>query len=147
MTDSIDKAHAGATEGARLKEQQLDCLRELRAVYVRRGQRLLVERLLRHETGSIDNVRDNIDIPSNVNPTCLGAVPGTLAKAGIIERVGFRNTDHPKGHARPVSVWTLRRREKAIRWLAEHPELDGVCAASNSGNGGERRQQELFPVH
>ena len=116
-----DQANGG--NGYDRKRRSLDLLKETRAAIIRRGQRFLVQRILANDVASIDDVRAVIDIPSGVNFKCLGAVPGTLARAGIIERVGYRTTDRPEAHARPISVWRLLDREAAERWLRDHPEL------------------------
>ncbi len=105
------------------KQAALDLLAEKRAAIVRHGQRLLLHRVMTHDTASIDDVRGQIELPLKVNPKCLGAVPGTLAKAGILQRTGYRPTDRPEAHARPVSVWQLKDRQAAEKWLREHPEL------------------------
>lgn len=105
------------------KREQLALHRERRAVYVRRGQRSLLEHLLRADTATADDVRKGVNVPMSVDPKLFGAVPGPLAKAGIIECSGYRASKRTKAHARPVKVWKLRDREKALRWLAEHPDL------------------------
>jgi len=119
MTDQPNGAN-----GQERKRGALHLLKETRAPVIRRGQRFLLQRLLNRGVASIDDVRAVIDIPSGVNPKCLGAVPGALAKAGIIERAGYHNSDRPEAHARPVSVWRLVDREAAEQWLRDHPELE-----------------------
>jgi len=111
-------------EGERRREDQLSLLRDRRAVFVRRGQRALLQRLLEVDQATADDVRGVVELPPDVDPVCLGAVPTPLARAGIIERVGYVQTVRPDAHARPVSLWRLRDRDAAVRWLAAHPELD-----------------------
>ena len=53
---------------------------------------------------------------------CLDAVPGALARAGIIERIGFTDSRRADAHARPVSVWRLADCKAARAWLATYPD-------------------------
>jgi hypothetical protein len=110
------------TDGARRKDDELERLAKLRAIHVNRGRRALLSALLAHGTATADDVRAGVDLPSGVNPVCLGAVAPPLAKAGIIALAGFSLSSRPTAHARPVSVWALRDRDAAIAWLAEHPD-------------------------
>lgn len=93
-----------------------------REVYVLRGRRALLARLLDAPEATADDVRDAVELPDAINPVCLGVVPGPLARAGIIERVGFEESRRPDAHARPVSVWRLVDRNAALAWLAAHPD-------------------------
>lgn len=93
-----------------------------REVYVLRGRRALLTALLDQGEATADDVRDAVELPQEINPVCLGTVPGPLAQAGIIERVGFTESRRPDAHARPVSVWRLVDRDAALAWLAEHPD-------------------------
>ena len=45
-------------------------------------------------------------VPEPHHPNCWGAVFARAAKAGLIERVGFRHSTLPSCHARAISVWT-----------------------------------------
>jgi hypothetical protein len=116
------------SEGERRKLEALVLLEARRAVYLNRGRRALLAALLAallgSENATADDVREAIKLPSNISPKCLGAVPGTLARAGIIRRAGFANTTRSIGHARPVSVWELADRDKALQWLRDHPDRD-----------------------
>ena len=93
-----------------------------REVYVLRGRRALLTRLLAAPEATADDVRDAMELPAEIDPVCLGVVPGALARAGIIERIGFTASRRPGAHARLVSVWRLVDRDAAIRWLAAHPD-------------------------
>lgn len=93
-----------------------------REVYVLRGRRALLAALLASGDATADDVRDTVELPDEINPVCLGVVPGLLARAGIIERVGFAESRRPDAHARPVSVWRLADRAAALAWLAAHPD-------------------------
>ena len=111
------------TEGERLKQEALANLTARRAATVRQGQRGMLFKLLADGECTADDVRDSIDIPQGLNPTCLGAVPGPLARAGIIESMGYEKSCRPEAHARIISRWGLRDSAKARLWLAENPPM------------------------
>lgn len=109
--------------GENLKTRALTTLEARRRVYVNRGRRALLGMLLRHGHATADDVRNAVDLPPDVDPVCFGAVPGALARAGIIERAGFKSSVRADAHARPVSVWRLVDRDAALAWLDEHPDM------------------------
>lgn len=100
-----------------------------REVYVLRGRRALLARLLDAPEATADDVRAAVELPDAINLVCLGVVPGPLARAGIIERVGFAESRRPDAHARPVSVWRLADRDTALAWLAAHPDRPDLTPA------------------
>jgi hypothetical protein len=114
---------AGLLEGERRKLSAHALLQAHRRVYVRRGRRALLLRLLDAGTATADDVRAAVELPPALNPTCFGSVPGRLAEAGIIRPAGFVRTKRPEGHARPVQLWQLADRAAALAWLAAHPDL------------------------
>jgi len=130
-------------EGEGRREEQLNLLRDRRAVFVRRGQRALLQRLLEVDQATADDVRDAVDLPPGIAPVLFGAVPTPLARTGIIERVGYVQTVRPDAHARPVSLWRLRDHDAAARWLAAHPELDDHAGEPQPAPRAPH-QRELF---
>ncbi len=124
-------------EGERRKLDAQALLAVRRAEVVRRAQGALIVALWDSATATIDDVRDAVDVPAGIDPVCLGAAPGPLARAGIIRRVGFEPSRRPAAHARPVSVWQLANRPAALRWLAEHRDPEG----------GEAGALPAAPVH
>lgn len=115
-------SRATITDGQTRKLDAHALLEARREVYVLRGRRALLAALLDRGEATADDVRAAVELPDKINPVCLGAVPGPLALAGIIERVGFAETRRPDAHARPVSVWRLADRDAALVWLAAHPD-------------------------
>ncbi len=113
---------AEPTAGERCKLGVLSLLADRRALHVLRGRRALLSKLLERGTATADDVRRAVPLPDGVTPKCFGAVPAELARAGIIERVGYVTTARAQAHARPVSVWRLRDRAAAMAWLAAHPD-------------------------
>lgn len=110
------------TEGERRKAEAHALLEAWREVFVNRGRRALLLKLLSNGTATADDVRSAVELPAGVGPKCFGSVPGQLARAGIIEHAGFVTTARPTAHARPVSVWQLRDRVAALAWLDAHPD-------------------------
>jgi hypothetical protein len=113
----------GDGEGERRKCEALSLLQSRRAVFVRRGRRALLFRLLAAGEATADAVRVGVTLPPGLNPKLFGAVPGPLAEAKIIRPAGFVHTARPQGHARPVTVWALADRAAALARLAANPEL------------------------
>ena len=109
-------------EGERRKADAFALLEAHREAVIRRAQRALLTVLLEHGTGTADDVRELVELPPGINAKCFGAAPGVLARLGIIQADGFAKTCRPVGHARPVTVWALADRDRALRWLAAHPE-------------------------
>ncbi len=120
-----------------------------RACVIRQARRAFLAHLLRHGAGTLDDVRPALEIPHGVDPVCLGAVPGALARKHIIRRVGYRPSVRAEAHARPVAVWALLDAQRARAWLAAHPEMDaplsGQCEMDfneepRRGNAGAQRK-------
>lgn len=108
--------------GEALKLSAQAFLEARRELIILRGRRALLTVLLRTGRATADDVRDTVELPEGIDPVCLGAVPGALARTGIIERIGFGPSSRADAHARPVSVWRLADRDAALAWLAVHPD-------------------------
>ena len=104
------------TEGERRKLGAHALLGVKRALYVLRGRRALLSVLLRDGTATADNVRDAVELPPQINPVCLGVVPGALARVGIIESDGFKKSRRREAYAHPLQVWRLVDRAAPRRW-------------------------------
>jgi hypothetical protein len=138
----------GTADGEALKADALARLADRREAVVRRAQRALLTVLLETESATMDTARDLVELPAGVGPKCFGAVPTALARARIIYRDGYAPTCRPAAHARPLSVWRLADRERALLWLADHPDLlDAGDDRAPSGSGGGGHQGVLFPAH
>ncbi|HYV35018.1 MAG TPA: hypothetical protein VE988_04885 [Gemmataceae bacterium] len=110
------------SEGERLKRRAQTLISERRKVFVRRGRRALLLRLLAVGNASADDVRAVVELPPGLSPKLFGAVPIALIQAGAIRADGFRRTARREGHARPVQVWILADRDAAIAWLENNPD-------------------------
>lgn len=110
-------------EGERRKSAAHLRLEARRERYLRDARRAMLRALLAKGVATADDVRAAVDLPEGVAPKAFGAVPGPLARAGIIRRDGFAKTRRPQAHARPVSVWRLADRQRADAWLAAHRSL------------------------
>jgi len=130
-----------AAEGERLKADALATLAQHRKTVIRRGQRALLEFLVCSGTATIDEVREVVELPPNIGPKCFGAVPSPLARAGIIRADGFGKTCRAIAHARPLTRWQLADRDRALRWLADHPDLLDPCEPEVVA---DKRQGVLF---
>jgi hypothetical protein len=94
-----------------------------REMFVNRGRRALLVKLLAEGLATADHVRRAVTLPKGIDPRCLGTVPGPLARAGIIRRAGFIPSDRAERHASIQSVWELADETAARRWLATHPDF------------------------
>ena len=131
-------------EGERLKRDAHATLEARREVYVNRGRRALLGRALASGTASADDVRAAVELPAGIDPRCFGAVPGQLARAGIIALDRFVKTGRRERHASIIARWRLVDPDGARAWLAAHPDrqdADGTAGAGISvtppdGDGG-----------
>lgn len=112
------------SHGEFLKERALVLLEAFHEGRIITAQRALVKRVLTHGYATIDDVRVWLDIPKGAIPHWLGAVPRALEHDRIIVCVGPQPSKRPEAHARPQSVWALMDENKALAWLALHPEGD-----------------------
>lgn len=140
---SDDRQRADRAEGRRRATRMLDRLAARRRVVVLLGRRALLERLLASGTASADDVREAIEVPVDVDPICLGAVPGPLASVGIVASDGFAMTSRPSAHARPVTVWRLVDRAKVVQWLQEHDVEADSAERPRATPGGGRRECDV----
>lgn len=129
-------------EGERRKLDAFAVLTANREAVIRRAQRALLTVLLQKGSATADDVRELVELPPGINAKCFGAAPGVLARAKIIRADGFAKTCRPIGHARPVTVWALADRNKAIHWLQNHPDLSAAEVDPKQAVQGV-----LFPIH
>lgn len=127
MTDTrTDSAAVECPQHGQSGEQRkLDVLATLEArrePIVQLGRRALLLKLLESPgaTATADDVRDAVRLPAGVDPRCLVAVPGTLARAGIIRGAGFIKSSRPERHASYIAAWELADRRAAEAWLRSH---------------------------
>ena len=122
VATSDGNGQRGPTEGEARKHERPTLLRERRAIYVRRSQRALLARLLDAETATADDVYESVELPPSIDSRCLGAVTGSLARAGVIRSPGYVKSARPERHASPIQVWTLADRAAAAAWLGANPD-------------------------
>jgi hypothetical protein len=119
-----DDRMTGQEEGKRRKDAAHLRLEALRDVYIRRARRALLLRLLEVGVATADDVAERIGpTDASIDPRWLGTVPGLLAIARIIRRVGYTKSARPIRHASVIAVWELADRAAALAWLARHPDL------------------------
>jgi len=111
------------TEAEARRDAALNRLRVHRAAIIRDLTRAAVRLALERDEITADEVRAVVPIPPCIRPVVVGAAIRDLADAGIIRRVGYRNSKRPAAHARPLAVWRLADAAAALAWLAAHPPL------------------------
>lgn len=115
---------ANRREGERRKDAAIELLRARREVFVRRGQRALLAVLLDGSpTATADDVRAAVELPAELDARLLGAVPGSLCRAGIVRADGFVKSARPERHASYLQRWALADAAAAKQWLARNPDL------------------------
>ncbi len=97
---------AGA-EGAARRDAALNLLRVRRADLIRECTAAALRVALERGEVCADHVRALVPIPPDISPKLVGCVFRDLADAGVLRRAGFRNSQRPAAHARPLSVWRL----------------------------------------
>ena len=135
-------------DGERRKDGAHALLSARRELYVLRGRRALLATLLDRGTATADDVRSEIKLPEGIGAKLFGAVPGVLARAGIIEQDAYARTARPAAHARPLTVWKLKDRAAAVAWMSDHPDrpaagtqlplFDSVAGDPAGQTGGAR---------
>jgi len=123
-------------EGERRKLDVHQLLEARREVFVNRGRRALLTALLYRGFATADDVRDAVPLPKGVNPKLFGVVPGPLARAGIVERIGFAASARADAHAQPVSVWRVKDRTAALAQLRDHPDRPDRAPCDDSRGQG-----------
>jgi hypothetical protein len=115
---------AGKKEGEGRKDAAHSLLEAHRDVLIRRARRALLLRLLDVGIATADDIAERIGpTDPSIDRRWLGTVPGPLAIARIIRRVGYTKSTRPVRHASVIAVWKLADRAAAIAWLARNPDL------------------------
>ncbi|NLF06430.1 MAG: hypothetical protein GX594_00405 [Pirellulaceae bacterium] len=138
---NLNACECGSAEGERLKADALAAIEARRQVYVRRGRRVMLQKMLDGDgTATADDVREAVKLPPGIDPRCLGSVPGAIAYLKLIRADGFVRSNRPERHASFIQVWRLADRAAAERWLVDHPDMiDAVAPVGCS-------QRSLFPT-
>lgn len=156
MTPERDNVRRmGRRDGECRKRRTLTSLEARRKLLVLRGRRALLVMLLEAGSATIDDVRDVVRLPADIDPKLFGSVPSHLAFVGIIRADGFVKTSRPKAKARPIQRWALVDRGKAKQWLIDHPDRpDALPSGSTVARspdpiidpaGSVATQRTLFP--
>jgi hypothetical protein len=108
-------------DGKALRDAALALLRARRAALIRECTAAALRVAIERGEVCADDVRALVLIPPDISPKLVGVVFRDLADAGILRRAGFRNSNRPAAHARPLSVWRLADATSAAARLAAHP--------------------------
>ncbi len=138
---------AGLAEGERRRDAATALLAETRAWLVRCGCRLFVRQLLKTGTATADDIARGVQTAPGIDRRLLGAVPLTLAKAGVAELDGYQRSTRPERHASVIAVWRLTDRAAALAWLDKNPPLpepDDRDADDLDANAGRRQARLAF---
>lgn len=111
------------SEGEARRDAALNLLRVRRAALIRQCTAAALRVALDRGEVCADDVRALVPIPPDVSPKLVGPVFRDLADGGILRHVGFRKSNRPTAHARPLGVWRLADAAGAVAWLAAHQML------------------------
>jgi len=131
----------------RQRQESVKVLADLRAVFILRARRMLLLDLLANGTATADDVWAVMTpFPAGIAPRCLIAVPGALARQGIIRSVDRVQSVRPERRGARVALWVLVDREKALRWLRDNRDLPDP--GDNGGTAAfKRRSTRPAPQH
>lgn len=94
--------------GRAIRDAQLDLFQVRDADFLKRCRALAVAICQQQGTVSINDVRAQIALPAEMNPSVLGAV----FKTKEFQAIGFTEATHAQAHARVVRVYQLTNKEK-----------------------------------
>lgn len=100
-------------------DEAMAILQERRADLIQQAERLAIELTLQGRSITADDLR-GIET-GEIHRQFVGRALLTLAQLGILRAVGYRNSEVPGNHARPVRIWQMDDRAAAERWLRDHP--------------------------
>jgi hypothetical protein len=123
------------TDGQAAKQLALGLFEQNRKAKLAEARPLFVQVLREQGRSTIDDLRDRMQIPDEYDPRWLGAVPGPLARRGIIRHVGYRKSERRVAHARELRLWELVREPRP----GELEDLRGSAPKSDrpAGRPGE----------
>jgi hypothetical protein len=132
IMSTLENRKVGQEEGGRRMDAAHALLEARRDVLIIRARRALLLRLLEADTATADDIAERIGpTDPSIDRRWLGTVPGALAIASIIRRVGYTKSARPIRHASVIAVWELADRAAGLAWLARNPDLP----ESEDGNG------------
>ena len=94
-------------EGEALRDSALNVLRVHRAGLIRQCTAAAIRVAIASGEVCADDVCALVAIPPGISPKFVGCVFRDLADAGILRREGYRNSNRPVAHSRPLSVWRI----------------------------------------
>ena len=139
--------HDTASETA--KQLALDLFRQNRADLLARACPLFVQILQEKGQATINDLRERMAIPADMDPRWLGGVTSTLASRGIIRQVGYVKSE--RAHGREVKSWELARepepgelnRQNAPTSPVNAPGATKAAGAVQEEGGAEHRPTAL----
>ena len=121
------------SDGESIKGSALAAHEEKHGALLAELRTRLIRHLLKNGEGTVEDARAGFELPRDVNPACLGAVPGPLSRAGLIARKAYKNATRTAAHARAVSIWVLGDRERAEHWLENKKAETAATVSANHG--------------
>lgn len=92
------------TSGRALRDIQLGLFEIRKSEFLERCREIAIAIARARGSVSINDIRDQVEIPPGTHPSVLGAV----FKRGGFQVVGFTEATHPQAHARIVRIYSLK---------------------------------------
>lgn len=93
-----------ATVGRALRDSQLGLFEIRQTEFLKHCRSLAIAIAKSRGQVSINDIRDQIEVPPGTHPSVLGAV----FRGNLFSCVGFTEAVHPQAHARIVRVYSLK---------------------------------------
>lgn len=91
-------------EGRSERDRNLDLFEVAQPDYLTRARTLATQLCLRNGSCTIDDVRERLPPPPNVDPRVMGAV----FTSKLFVKLGYVNSGRRECHARPIAKFGLR---------------------------------------
>lgn len=140
------------SEGERLRDGGMSRAAARRPDLVTLGRLAMLEALLKsvNNAGTIDDATSDSDVGSAFGDggQWRGTVTRSLAKAGYIQRIGYRNSRRPSRHCGTIAIWQLtdpaasRRYVERLRAALECQTKNDPAAATAESQRSETNHHE-----
>jgi len=116
----------GRTLGEAKRDAAHAKLEAKRDLIILRARRAMIETALQDGEATADCVHHVLgELPAGIDKRCLGPVGRGLALAGIFCEAGMEKSRRAERNASRLIRWKVCDREKAVKWLRDHPEPAG----------------------
>ena len=95
----------------------------LKLAYLRKAKRAALECALSRGYVTIDDIRERVPFPKELNPKINGDVTADFRRLDLFVEVTHQKSRRKIAHSRPITLWRLANSAEAKQWLIDHPDL------------------------